>query len=119
MKPIHARRTINRYEAMRNRKDLLQKAWELTGFWSVMQRTFQPTADDDEPCSDNDEPAYASESENTSAKSEREVDNAFWGGSDGKNEAAETLPQVSKDQKQRVVIENDDDANTKPSPDHR
>ena len=107
---------------MRNRKDLLQKAWELMGLRSVIPRTFQPTANVpkvyDDPCPDNDEPAYASESEYTSAKSEGEVDNAFWGGSDGENEAAETLPQVSKDQKQRVVLESDDDANTKPSPDH-
>ena len=96
---------------MRNRKDLLQK-----GLWSVIPRTFQPTANVpkvyDDPCPDNDEPAYASESEYTSAKSEGEVDNAFWGGSDGENEAAEALPQGSKHQKQRV------DANTKPSPDH-
>ena len=104
---------------MRNRKDLLQKAWELTGLWSVIQRTFQPAANVpkvyNEPCSDNDEPAYASGGEYTSAESEGGVDNAFWGGSDGENEPAEVIPRVPKRPKQRVVLDSDDDSSRKPS----
>ena len=119
MKAIHAKWTINSYEAMRNRKDLLQKAWELTGLWSVIQRTFKPTTNVpkvyDDPSPHNDEPAYASESEYTSAESEGEVDQSLWGGSDGENDAAEVLPQAPKRRKQRVVLESDDDSNQKPS----
>ena len=36
MKAIHARWTINSYESMRKRKDLIQKDWELTGLWSIL-----------------------------------------------------------------------------------
>ena len=60
MKSLNPKWTINSYEAMRGRKDLLQRAWEATRLWSILQRTFQPTANVprayEEPTSDNEEP---------------------------------------------------------------
>ena len=43
MKPIHARWTINTFEALKDRKDLVRIAWEVTGLWAVIHRTFTPT----------------------------------------------------------------------------
>jgi len=80
MKPIHARWTSNTFEKLRDRKELMKKAWEVTGLWSVIHGTFRPTPNFqivyEDPNEDNDEPQYDSESEYTSASEGDEVEGA-------------------------------------------
>ena len=60
MKPIHARWTIATFEKLRDRKDLMRKAWEVTGLWSVIHGTFTPTPNCpvvyEDPGEENDDP---------------------------------------------------------------
>ena len=70
MKVLHAQWTVNSYESLRNRKDLLRSAWVQTGLWPILQGTFTPKKDVPRvyeiPSEENDEPPYDSESEYTS-----------------------------------------------------
>ena len=121
MKSLHAKWTINSYEAMRGRKDLLQRAWEATGLWSILQRTFQPTANVprayEEPTSDNEEPPYASESEYTTEDSEADLEGGYSDETESDNGQG-PMPVTPASKKRRlknfVVYESsDEDANTK------
>ena len=129
MKPIHARWTIATFEKLRDRKDLMRKAWEVTGLWSVIHGTFTPTPNCpvvyEDPGEENDEPPYDSESEYTSASEGDEVEGA---GSDSDTQSDNAVPQVMADiqeeeaevqvsaarrrRNKRVVLESSDEDST-------
>ena len=129
MKPIHARWTIATFEKLRDRKDLMRKAWEVTGLWSVIHGTFTRTPNCpvvyEDPGEENDEPQYDSESEYTSASEGDEVEGA---GSDSDTQSDNAVPQVVADiqeeeaevqvsaarrrRNKRVVLESSDEDST-------
>ena len=115
MKVLHAQWTVNSYEKLRNRKDLLRSAWVQTGLWAILQGTFTPKKDVPRvyeiPSEENDEPPYDSESEYTSGSyhsSNEDFENAESDVEDDIPVPRQT-PAQAKKRARKVVLESSDE----------